>query len=571
MLNAITDRRLNQVRWLFVAGWLMLIICLFNDAVSHWLTSAENHFSPWRIVNDHCVPVQHQCLANHPYHLAIPIFWGYVVPGVILILLVCGHEVWRRICPLAFISQLPSRFGWQRQQQVGKSSKRAPVKVAQQSWLGRNYLYLQFALLYVGICARLLLINAEAIALGLWLMGTMLAAVIVGYLYAGKSWCQYFCPMAPVQRVFSQPTGILTSKAHAELYIPVTQSTCRTIDVSGNDKKACVGCQRLCMDIDAEKNYWASIEQPAYRLIYYGYIGLIIGFFSYHYVYAGNWEYFFSGIWARQTNQINELMSPGFYLSGRTIVLPKLLVVPAYIGIWIGCTYWFGYLLEQMYSRFAQRLQRAWSKIHLLHHLYSLTTFAAFNIFFFFVGKSWGVGLPVWGQSGLTAALIILSILWLYRMTRRSPERYSREQLAKQFRVQLAKRDLYLPKSWWQRQTEDLNVREVATLIQAIPGYGPEQSQLIYQQLLDEILAEMDGTITARIKLAQLRVLRNAMLAMMSAQIQFRPIQDDTAPQRLISDGQKYRGQRDDSKLLGIDTSGWHQAAICPPEVWIEL
>jgi len=34
------------------------------------------------------------------------LFWGAVVPSVVLLIAVVSHELWRRICPLAFVFQL---------------------------------------------------------------------------------------------------------------------------------------------------------------------------------------------------------------------------------------------------------------------------------------------------------------------------------------------------------------------------------------------------------------------------------------------------------------------------------
>ncbi|MBE9030331.1 calcium-binding protein [filamentous cyanobacterium LEGE 11480] len=573
MLNNFSERHLYRIRWILLASWLLLILCLFNDTVSFWLTHPSNQYSPWRMASGDCVPMQNGCLGSHQYHVAMPIFWNYVVPGSILVLLVCGHEVWRRVCPLAFISQLPSAIGWQRQTKSSPDKKSSRGKIAPQSWLGRNYLYLQFALLYVGLCARLLLMNAEAIALGIWLIGTMIAALVVGYLYVGKSWCQYFCPMAPVQKVFSQPTGIFTSKAHTESPHLTPQSMCRVAEPTGVDIPACVGCQRVCMDIDAEKNYWESINQPAYRLLYYGYVGLVLGFFTYYYLYAGNWEYFFSGIWARQVGQLAELTHPGFYLNDHAMPLPKWMAVPLYLALSVALTYMLGLVSEWLYFRLARYVNRAWTKTHLRHHLYSGWTFVAFNLFFVFVGKSWGRGLPIWGQRSITLGLVLISVIWLYRMTRRSPERYSREQLTHRFLQQLAKRDLVLPRSWQQRCVAQLSLQEILILIQAIPGYKAAQGKEIYQQMLDEIFAEMDGAITARIKLAQMRTLRKTLLAIMATQIQMPPAADEHVLEKPESQSRKRLYQRI-PKTTGppFDAKSMapYNRGISPPEVWQE-
>jgi hypothetical protein len=61
------------------------------------------------------------------------------------------------------------------------------------------------------------------------------------------------------------------------------------------------------------------------KFLYYGYFGLVVGYFAYYYLYAGNWDYYFPGL-AHQENQLATLLKPGFYISGNLIAIPKLLL-----------------------------------------------------------------------------------------------------------------------------------------------------------------------------------------------------------------------------------------------------
>jgi hypothetical protein len=45
--------------------------------------------------------------------------------------------------------------------------------------------------------------------------------------------------------------------------------------------------------------YWARLEQPSFAFERYAYVGLVVGYFLYYYLYAGNWDYYFSGAWVR--------------------------------------------------------------------------------------------------------------------------------------------------------------------------------------------------------------------------------------------------------------------------------
>ena len=157
MLANISERQIHRVRWVLSIGWLILIVSLFYDPITSWLTYPENTLSPLKINLENCVIVQGSCLKETPYALGAPIFWGVIVPSAIFILLVFGHEFWRRICPLSFISQIPRALKWQRQKknvtQKTDKVKNELVKVAKNSWLFRNAIYLQGGLFFVGLCS----------------------------------------------------------------------------------------------------------------------------------------------------------------------------------------------------------------------------------------------------------------------------------------------------------------------------------------------------------------------------------------------------------------------------------
>jgi len=84
------------------------------------------------------------CLEQISYALGAWLFWTTIVPASIFILLVFGHELWRRICPLSFLSQIPRALLRQRQHRrvdakTGKTSyELAKVK----KFLGRSQLFI---------------------------------------------------------------------------------------------------------------------------------------------------------------------------------------------------------------------------------------------------------------------------------------------------------------------------------------------------------------------------------------------------------------------------------------------
>ncbi len=507
----ISERRMHLVRWLLTAGWLLIIVSLFFDPFTARLTDPQHPWSPLRLSGG-CVPVQGRCLVETPYPLGPTIFWGAVVPSAIFVLLVFGHELWRRICPLSFISQLPRALGWQRQ--IARTNpktgeiRRQLARVPAQSWLAKNYSSLQFAWLFIGLCGRILFFNADRLVLAGWLLFSIAAALAVGWLYGGKSWCQYFCPMAPVQAVYSTPTSLLGSRAHLSPR-PISQSMCRSTTASGDEQSACVACQQPCIDIDAERLYWARLNTPSFAFERYAYVGLVVGYFFYYYLYAGSWDYYFSGAWSRQPDQLAMLLSPGLFLFGQVINVPRLVAVPLVLGLFT----WLGWLTGRAIEAWMRRRVRQQGEtpdIQLIRHrVFLAATFLVFNTFFLFAGRPLLQLAPLWLQSLFDTSLVATSTLWLVRCWHRSPALYERENLAERFRRQLEKLGLDVAPFLEGRRLRDLNPDEVYVLARVLPGFGGQQRQAAYKGVVREALAE--GYVNVASSLEVLRQMRQQL------------------------------------------------------------
>ena len=504
----VTERRMHLVRWGLTTGWLVIIASLLFDPFTPRFTAPDHPWSPLRL-SGHCVPVQDTCLSEAPYPLGTTLFWGLVVPSAIFLLLVFGHELWRRICPLSFLSQIPRALGLQRQiARVNPKTGEKRFQLARvpgDSWLGRHYSRLQFGWLFVGLCGRILFFNADRLVLFAWLCFTIACAIAVGWLYGGKSWCQYFCPMAPVQSIYSTPSGLLGSRAHMAA-TPITQSMCRTVLPDGSEQSACVACQMPCIDIDAERTYWARLPTPAFAFERYGYVGLVVGYFLYYYLYAGNWDYYFSGVWLRQSDQLALLLRPGFFLFGQPIDVPRIVAVPLFLGI---CT-WLGVLVGRaVESGLRGQVRRRGAepdRDRIRHQVFLVATFLVFNFFFLFSGRPLINLLPPWVQYLYDVALVALSTLWLYRAWGRSPALYGRENLAERFRKQLGRMDLDVGRYLDGRSLADLGSEEVYVLAKVLPGFTGRKRLEAYKGVVREALEE--GFVNAASSLEVLQQMR---------------------------------------------------------------
>jgi hypothetical protein len=505
MFAQIPERRMHVVRWILTIAWLLMIGSLFYDPWTSVLTQPNHPWSPLRLT-DSCISVQGKCLIEQPYPLATTLFWGAIVPSSIFILLVFGHEAWRRICPLSFLSQIPRALDKQRQFKrkhptTGKVRYELP-KVESSSWLGKNYPYVQFGWLFVGLCGRILFFNTDRLVLALWLLFTIAAAITVGYLYGGKSWCNYFCPMAPVQQIYSEPGGLLGSKAHTS-ETSITQSMCRIVLPDGKEQSACVACQKPCIDIDSERAYWDGLNKPESSWLRYGYVGLVVGYFGYYYLYAGSWDYYISGAWARQADQLSSLLSPGFYIFGQAINIPKIVAVPLTLGISTAIGYRVGKSIEQWAKAYSRKRDLNLTPDLVRHRIFTLCTFFIFNFFFIFGGRPLVQLMPISVQYTYELALVLLSTLWVYKTWRLSPDLYSRENLASRFLKQLEKLQLDISKFIDGRSLNDLNPHEVYILAKVLPGFTREKRHTAYKGVVREALEEGYANYSSSLEVLQ--------------------------------------------------------------------
>lgn len=364
-----------------------------------------------------------------PAHWGNQIFWGLLIPLVPIFLMLLGHEAWRRICPLSFFSQLPRYLGWQYKRKFFNRSTGLVEKnvalVKANSWLARYHWYLQFGLLTVAVIGRLLWFNANPVALGVLLLGVISCAVLVGVLWGGKTWCQYFCPVSVVQKVYTQPGGLLESQPHKKM-IAISQSMCRTTQ----DTSACVACVTHCPDIDLEKHHWQHLRDPSRQLVYYGLFGLIAGFFSYFYLYAGDWTYYFSGAWLRDPHDIAS--APGFYFWP---AVPRWLAASLWCVLCMVVSYGLWRGVEFLYVRyhrkkFPDQAANTWDP-HARHQVLMVSAFASCILFYRYAGFGYMSLLPDALHDALDLAIVVIASWWLARALARSPKRYADESALK--------------------------------------------------------------------------------------------------------------------------------------------
>lgn len=485
---------MHRVRWLLAIGWLLLIASLIYDPITINWTAPDNFASPFRIDLQRCVKIRETCITEEPFAMGALIWWAMVVPCGIFILLVLGHEFWRRICPLSFMSQIPRALGIQRRRRVVDpvtgEMRHELVTIGENSWLGRNHLYVQAALFFWGLGMRILYINSDRLALATFLLVTIACAILIGYLYAGKSWCHYFCPMAPVQLVYTGPRSLLGSQAYRQQKSGISQSMCRTIDPkTGQEQSACVSCKSTCFDIDAEKTYWTDLNKPGRRLIQYGYLGMVIAFYLYYFLYAGNWDYYFTGAWTHEADQIASVADIGFYIYGQAIPIPKFIAVFITFGVLAAITYTLGMVLERLCRLYVRQHGRPISAQQAQHLVFTLFTVTSFWMFFSYGARPSLNRLPPMALLGFNALIVLVGSMWVFRTYRRDRAQYDRESMMNSLRKQLKK--LQLDSNLLEgRSVEELSADEVYTLVKVLNGYSQRLRVQTYEGVVLDLLKQ---------------------------------------------------------------------------------
>jgi hypothetical protein len=485
---------MRAVRTGLLVAWFVLIGSLFWDPLTPALTSPDNLASPFHLAVKEVV-VQGTQLRQEPYAMGNRIFWTMILPLVPLFLMTFGHETWRRICPMSHFSQIPHMLGWQRQtrrlnRRTGQLESTL-VLLPSDSWLGRNHIYFQFGFLTFGLVGRLLFYNSDRLALALLFLFMLSFALMIGLLYGGKTWCNYLCPIAVIQRIYTGPGGIFDSKAHIGPR-SLAQSMCRATSLEG-DRSNCVGCTTNCPDTDLENSYWKAVQSNQMRFMYYGFVGLVFAFYTYYCVYSGNWTYYMSGAWTHEPGQLATLLAPGFYFDGYAIPIPKVLAAPIYFAICIFGSYWFFRSIEKLYAWVRERSAKPLTVVRLRHQMLTVVAFLAINLFYLFAGRPNILLLPDWAIRLIDATIIFVSGVWLWTALSRDVDLYRHEQLAHSLRGQLARMGFRSEEVLEGRPLDSLSADEVYVLAKSLPGFTALQKREVYRCILVEVLEAGDS------------------------------------------------------------------------------
>jgi hypothetical protein len=270
--------------------------------------------------------------------------WTMAMPLVPFAVVVLGFHTWRRLCPLAAVAAVGSRLSRRR--------RRLP------RWVDRWALLIAFVALLVGLLLRHVAINGDHAGLGCALALLALASILCNALFSGKTWCNVFCPVGIVERVYTDAAPL------------------RSIAASGCER--CTGCKAKCPDIDQNRAYSAELGYEARRISTYALPGLVLAFYAYYELRHGAWEAFFGGDWTLHELDVALVLGSGFVFAPR---------VPAVVAA--ALTLLAGSLASLLvFSAIEHGLRERCTDQELLRHrVLTIASFAAFNCFYLFAGQ----------------------------------------------------------------------------------------------------------------------------------------------------------------------------------------
>jgi len=315
--------------------------------------------------------------------------WTVVVPLVPIFIVIIGYNRWRNICPLAWFAKLGQGLNWFKR-------RRVPV------WFERNLYLFQFSLLALAFALRLFFLNSNALYLALFFILVIVAAFTSSLFLAGKSWCNFFCPVSLVEKIYCGTNAHLNH----------LNSAC----------VSCCACKKDCPDIDMENAYWKEDDSKQKHLVFYAFPGLVFGFYFSYFSQSGNWEYYFSGRWTQEVISIydaNVYLFPG---------LSNLIVIPLVLATCTLLSLAYFLLLEKL-VRYAKWMQNK-DELARQHIMRMVAAFVAFNIFYIFAGAPAYLHFPTLYMI-FHFLVVVVSVMVLYKEVFREEKFFLQERFAR--------------------------------------------------------------------------------------------------------------------------------------------
>jgi hypothetical protein len=402
-----------------------------------------------------------------PFVLGVPdgrrLVWAGVIAALPLLWLVGGYHLWRRICPLAVIGQLGRLVG-------------VPGKRRVTGWLAGHALVVQLGVMVLALAARLVFANGTPLGMVALFAAVASLAALTSFVFTGKTWCTFFCPIGVVERIYAEPVRLAGPAS----------SACTP----------CTACTKACPDIDLEQGYWKQLASRGRTLAWFAWPGVVLAFYAYYRLHAGDWAFYFSGAWTREADQARGWLGPGF---AAWPALPAVLAAPLTL---VG-----GGALSAVLFAAGERLAAARARrrgedaaelgVRVRHRAGALAGFVGFVAFYGFAGRPLLASLPpVVGVLVTIATAAAATAVLLRRWVRREVDFVEEKVAAK-----------LLARWEWGAKPSGHDLREVV-LLHGERKQQQDERRAAYRAAVRELVA--DGMVT-RAELALIDGLRGRL------------------------------------------------------------
>jgi hypothetical protein len=223
--------------------------------------------------------------------------------------------------------------------------------------------------------------------------------------------------------------------------------------------------------------------------VQYGYLGMVVAFYLYYFLYAGNWDYYFTGAWTHEEALLSRVFDPGFYINGRAIAIPKAIAVYLTYGVLATFTFGLGLALEKLYRQYARWRGRAVSAEQAQHFAFTVFTVVSFWAFFSYGARPSLNRLPTTLVLAFNALVVLVGAIWMFRTLGRTREQYERESMANSLRKQLQRLQID-PALLEGRSIETLSPDELDLLVKVLPGLSHHLRVQTYTGVLQELIEQ---------------------------------------------------------------------------------
>ncbi len=404
------------------------------------------------------------------------LFWTVGVPLVPIGVVIAGFYPWRKVCPLAFWASLGRKLDGlgsgrsSAKQGAPKSATKPKTKPKTTrrvpKWAEAWYPLISLGMLALALCGRLLLTNGDGIALGTLMVVLGFGAALVNWRYTGKTWCNFVCPVSIVERIYTEPNSLRLEH----------NSQCAK----------CTACKKNCPDIDQENAYWKGVDDRAKRIAYFSFPGLVLAFYVYFWLRAGDWEAYFGGGWTHRPASLELFAGPGWFFAP---AVPAWAAAPLSLGLFMAASFALFSAVEGLGARWSSDPEQH------RHHMFTLAAFVAFNVFYIFAGAPSLRAIP-YGPRVLAFAVPAVATMFLVKRWRRSRKDYVEEKSAKK-----------LLQKWKFKEPPPADPAGVFAYFKATQA-AEEQQLAVYRESVREAYA--DGIVT-KSELKMLELLRTQL------------------------------------------------------------